>query len=378
MKAIINTNIVMPDHMIADGAIVMDGDRIVDFGKNVKVGSAECIDAGGLFTGPGLIEIHTHSGGSTAAFNEDPVTAAKFLLESGVTDVLPTLYFSQTSAQLIEQGDRIIKAKNDGKAPNILGIYMEAPYMNPKFGSNRENNPWRGDIRREDYTELLDRIGDFVRVWGVAPERENIEMFVEDALKKNPKAVFSVAHSEADPYRIAALKKYGLKLATHHTNATGTLNKYPECRGVCVDEAVWYDDDIYAEIISDKVGIHVDPYMQRLVRKIKGDDKVILISDAGLYDAPPPAGYEEATDIIFDRTGEISGTMIVLPNACRNMMFHTGASLCQAFKLAATNPAKMLSLGDRGEIGIGKLANLIVTDALFDVKHVFLKGNQIK
>ena len=30
MKAIINTNIIMPDHMIANGAIVMDGDKIVD------------------------------------------------------------------------------------------------------------------------------------------------------------------------------------------------------------------------------------------------------------------------------------------------------------------------------------------------------------
>ena len=60
------------------------------------------------------------------------------------------------------------------------------------------------------------------------------------------------------------------------------------------------------------------------------------------------------------------------------MMYHTGSSLCQVFKYAATNPARMLSLSDRGEIGIGKLANLVITDALFDVKHVFLKGNQIK
>ena len=60
------------------------------------------------------------------------------------------------------------------------------------------------------------------------------------------------------------------------------------------------------------------------------------------------------------------------------MMYHTGSSLCQVFKYASTNPAKMLSLSDRGEIGIGKVANLIVTDALFDVKHVFLKGEQIK
>ena len=250
--------------------------------------------------------------------------------------------------------------------------------MNPKFGCDRENNPWKGDIRREDYKKLLEAIGDEVYVWGVAPERENIEMFMKDAKLANPKCVFSVAHSEADPYQIQKVMPYGLKLATHHTNATGTLNKYPEVRGVCVDEAVWYNDEIYAELICDKVGIHVDPYMLRLVKKIKGEDKIILISDAYVSDGPVPPGYDGVDDIGFDNAGEIAGSKIVLANACRNMMYHTGASLCQVFKFASINPAKMLGLEDRGEIGVGKIANLIITDALFDVKHVFLKGNQIK
>ena len=250
MKAIINTNIVMADHMIPNGAIVMDGDRIVDFGKNIKVGAAECIDAKGMFTGPGLIDIHTHAG-NNVFFSDDPVTAARALLESGVTDVLPTLYFSMNESQLIKAAGVIQKAKDSGAADNILGFYMEAPYMNPKFGCDRENNPWKGDIRREDYKRLLEEIGDKVYVWGVAPERENIEMFMKDAKLANPNCVFSVAHSEADPYQIQKVMPYGLKLATHHTNATGTLNKYPEVRGVCVDEAVWYNDEIYAELICD-------------------------------------------------------------------------------------------------------------------------------
>lgn len=377
MKAIINTNIVMADHIIPNGAIVMDGDRIVDFGKNIKVGAAECVDAEGLFTGPGLIDIHTHAGANQFFF-ENPVGAARALLESGVTDVLPTLYFAMNSDQLIEAAGTIQAAKDSGEAPNILGFYMEAPYMNPKFGCDRENNPWKGDIRREDYAALLEAIGDKVYVWGVAPERENIEVFMKDARLANPKTVFSVAHSEADPYQVQRLKPYGLKLATHHTNATGTLNKYPECRGVCVDEAVWYNDEIYAELICDRVGIHVDPYMLRLVKKIKGEDKIILISDAYVSDGPVPAGYEEATDIGFDNSGEIAGSKMLLSGACRNMIYHTGSSLCQIFKYASINPAKMLGLEDRGEIGVGKVANLIVTDALFDVKHVFLKGNQIK
>ena len=43
---------------------------------------------------------------------------------------------------------------------------------------------------------------------------------------------------------------YGLKIGTHHTNATGDLPKYPECRGVCVDETVNYNREIYAELMA--------------------------------------------------------------------------------------------------------------------------------
>jgi len=376
MKAIINTNIIFPDHMILDGTILIDGDKIVDYGKNIEIGDAEVIDAQGLYTGPGLIDIHTHSD-ARAWFYDDPEGAANTVLNAGVTTVLPTLYFSQTGPELIREAKVIRDAVDEGKCPNILGFYMEAPYMNPKYGADRENNPWNKDVCREDYMPLLEAFGDFVRVWGIAPERDNIEMFAEDALKVNPNVVFSVAHSEADPYQVAKMMPYGLKLATHHTNATGTLNKYPECRGVCVDEAVWYNNDIYAELICDKMGIHVDPYMLRLVKKIKGDDRIILISDACVWDGPKPEGYDGVDDINFDFSGEIAGSKIQLANACRNMMCHTGASVCQAFRYASTNPARMLSLRDRGEIAKGKRADLIMVSDRFEVKHVFLGGEQI-
>ena len=138
----------------------------------------------------------------------------------------------------------------------------------------------------------------------------------------------------------------GLKLATHHTNATGTLNRYPECRSACVDETALYNHEIYTELICDKIGIHVQPYLLRLVKKIKGDDKIILISDSFVEYGPIPDGelYEGADDINFDFAGEICGTKFQLDAACHNMMVHTGASMSQVFKYASLNPATMLGL----------------------------------
>ncbi|MBQ9545516.1 MAG: amidohydrolase family protein [Clostridia bacterium] len=377
MKAIVNTTLVLKDHYIPDGVIVTDGDRIVKMGPRaaVDVSGIDTLDAGGLYTGPGLIEIHTHADGDHFFF-EEPEKAAATLLYHGVTSTLAALYFNQTRDALIEQMKLIKGAMKN--ASNIIGFYMEAPYMNPKFGCDRENNPWNGPIDPEDYMPLIEEAGDLAKVWCVAPEREGIEKFVIDAKKKNPLAVFSVAHSEAQPYQIEKLIPLGLRLATHHTNATGTIHKYPECRGVCVDEAVWANREIYAEIISDKVGIHVDPYLQRLVRKIKGDDRVILISDSFVEHGPIPPGYDGADDINFDFSGEIAGTRIILDMAAQSFMKHTGASVCQAFGFTSGNPAALLSLGDRGELAVGKKADLAVVDHLFNVRHVFKDGKQIK
>ena len=378
--AIINTTIILPEYMIPDATIVFEDGIILDYGKKICTDGMSIIDAKGGYTGPGLIDIHTHSDGKIGFF-ADPIGAANNVLKKGVTTLVPALYFSRTSDELIEQVAKIRDARNSGKASNIYGIYMEAPYMNPKYGSHRDNNPWRFPIKKEDFSELVDKTHDMVLVWALAPERDNILEFVKYAREKNDKVVFAVGHSEAEPYQIEELIPYGLKTATHTTNATGTLYKYPECRSACVDECTYYNDSIYAELICDKVGIHVQPYMLRLIRKIKGDDKIILISDAASFigESPIPESgdYEGADDIDFDSTGEIAGTKIVLSGACRNMMIHTGASLCQVFKYASTNPAKMLSIKDRGIIKIGNRADLITVDAEFNVKDVYLAGKRV-
>ena len=376
MKAIINAVLVMKDHLVPDGVILMNDGKIVDYGPKrlltVPEG-CEMIDAAGAYVGPGLVDIHTHAGNGQW-FYENPLEAAQFNMLHGTTTLLATLYFNMPQTELITGIQTIQKAMSHPKGANIGGLYMEAPYMNPKFGCDRENNPWKGPIRQKEYQPVIDQAGETVKVWVLAPERENIKQFVLDAKKVNPEVRFSVGHSEASPQQIEALMPYGLCLGTHHTNATGDLPKYPECRGVCVDEAVNYNRDIYAELICDSRGIHVDPYMLRLVRRIKGEDRIILISDACVFDGPVPEGYEGVTDILFDYDGEIAGTKLTLDVACRNMMVHTGASIVDVFRYGSYNPAKAIGFTDRGEIAVGKRADLVITDHNMNISAVIMGG----
>lgn len=379
--AITNTTLVMTDHLIPNAVIIIEDGKIADFGKMGKISTEglECIDAKGAYTGPGLIDIHTHADGDTF-FTEDPIKAAKTILMHGVTDVLPALYFNMNADQLVEAVKTVRGAMESGEADNIIGLYMESPYLNPNFGCNRESNPWKDVVNKKNFAKVVDAAYDIAKVWCLAPERENIDEFVDYVKEKNPDAIFSVAHSEAEPWQIERLMPKGLKLATHHTNATGTLYKYPECRTACVDETALFNDSIYTELICDKIGIHVAPYMLRLIRKIKGDDRIILIADAFVEHGPIPSDdlYEGADDINFDFAGEIAGSKMILDGPCRNMMVHTGASLCQVFKYASTNPANLLGLKDRGRIAKGNVANLIIVDHEFTVKSVFLAGKRVK
>ena len=376
MTAIINATLVMKDHLIPEAVLFVEDGTIADYGEMRTTpipDGCEVVDAEGMFVGPGLVDIHNHAGG-THWFYDEPIEAAQFNLAHGTTTVLPTLYFSANGKQLVERIELVQQAMKTPEGANIAGFYMEAPYMNPKFGANRENNPWRGPICKEEYQPVIDKLGADVKVWVLAPERENIEQFVMDCKKVNPCVRFSVGHSEASPQQIEALMPYGLCIGTHHTNATGDRPMYPECRGVCVDEAVNYNREIYAELICDSRGIHVDPYMLRLVRKIKGEDRIILISDACVFNGPIPPGYEGVNDINFDFAGEIAGSKLTLEIACRNMMKHTGASIMDVFRYASYNPAKAVGFTDRGEIRKGLRADLVICDHWMNIKSVILKG----
>ena len=379
MLAIINAELVMRNHTIPEAVLFIEDGVIRGFGemRNTPIPeNCEILDVQGAYVGPGFVDIHTHSDGRVF-FYEDPVRCSQHHLQNGTTSLMPALYTSMNTQQYVEAVQIIRQAMEKPECGNIAGLYMEGPYLNPGFGCDRSTNPWADGVKKEAYQPVIDAAWDLARVWCVAPERENILDFVLDVKAKNPDAAFAVAHSAAAPAQIEALIPYGLRIGTHHTNATGDLPKYPECRGVCVDETVNYNRDIYAELICDSRGIHVDPYMLRLVRKIKGDDRIILISDTYVCDGPIPEGYDGVTDINFDHAGEIAGSNLTLDVACRNFMVHTGCSVCDAFRFAAYNPAKLLGLRDLGEIKVGNRANLVMVDGWFGVQKVILNGEMV-
>jgi N-acetylglucosamine-6-phosphate deacetylase len=379
MKAITNTKIILENGLIWDGTLIYKNDRIVNFGPSSDIEipeGAEVYDAKGNYTAPGFVDIHNH-GGNGAWFYSHPQEASEFFIRHGQTTVLPTVYFNLDYEQTINAINTIRDASQKGAGRIIKGLYMEGPYMNTKLGSDNKNIKWKGTIDPDEFHGVVDCAGDFVSVWCVAPEREGIEDFVRYAKKINPDVVFSIGHSVADPSLIYKLKKYGLKNQTHHTNSGFVEGLARGTRGVGPDEACLYDDDIYAELICDSQGIHVRPHMLRLVIKIKGTEKVILITDSAVFEGSARDGVAQASDLGYDSEGHLAGSKLTMDAVCKNLMKHTAYGLCHAIKFTSTNPARMLGIDhELGSIDVGKKANLIVIDDSVNIQKVIFEGEE--
>lgn len=378
MNAIIHANLVLEDEILFDGAVLFENGRIVSFGATESLeipDGTEKMDACGKYVGPGFVDIHCH-GGNGFMFDTDPEQAAAHFLSHGETTVLATLYYNLSYDEMLSAIRRVREAmRKPGAARVIGGIYMEGPYMNPKYGASPEKNKWRGPIDFAEADALIQSAGEDVLVWAIAPEREGVASFVRRAKAANESVRFAVGHSEATPADIFALKQYGLMIQTHCTNATGAPCAIGGTRACGPDEACFYDPDMYAEVICDSSGIHVHPDMLRLIHRIKGDERLILISDSFVSSEQPPENLKHISDLHFDANGGLCGSKLTLDVACRNMMRHTGVDICQSFRFASLNPARAVGLdADVGSIAVGKKANLVLVDDEMLLSGVWMEG----
>lgn len=379
-KIIKNANVVLENGIIWDGAILIDGDRIVKADRldNIEIPEdVEEIDAGGAYVGPGFVDIHVH-GAHDARLFAKPVEISEHFLKHGETSIFPTSSNSFSYEQLMD-GIRCVKANKD-KTKNIKGIYMEGPYINPNYGAARHLDTWnKGPIIAEQYVPLVDELGEMVKVWGIAPEREGLVPFLEYARKVNPNVVFSLCHCETTPQQVRDLgAKFRPTLITHMMNATGRQTGSGGIRGYGPDEYCFADHEMYAELISDSCGVHVHSDLQRMIVKNKGINRVVLVTDSTPYrdNAPKNPQVSSADDLNFNEVGSLAGSRLTMDKACRNIMSHTNCGIAQAFVMASLNPAKVVGMDKEiGSIEPGKVADLVFVDDRFNVKQVMVAGD---
>jgi len=383
MYAIINTKLILADGIEFNGALTFKDGKILDLGPADRVqipADATLIDAQGKYTAPGFIDIHNHGGPDQPfkAPDADVEAICGFFLRHGQTTVLPTLYCDQTVEEYLHTRDLVVAASGKGAGRIIGGMYIEGPYMSG-YGSCQKDIRWTGEILREEYMPLVEGMKGIMKIWAVDPARPGIVEFMKDVKAVDPEAIFATGHSQARFSQVAAVRKYGIKVQTHYNDSGKAPGFAQGTMGSGSDECTLHEPEMYAELICDQVGVHVDPDLIKMLLKIKGPDRVILITDhsarSGDFTNNEADGIAYGPDLNYDYEGHLSGSHLTMDNAIRNLMRHTGYGLCHAIRMATLNPAKLLGIDDQvGSLEVGKKANLVIMDDAVNVDTVILEG----
>jgi N-acetylglucosamine-6-phosphate deacetylase len=379
MQVITNAKIVLSDRILNGHDLVTDRGRITGIFPKGSFDCSGCTvtDAKGYYLGPGLVDIHNH-GGAGEWFSDDPDRAASYHLAHGTTCIMATTTIQKTHEMMLRAIENITGAVKTGKGAAskvIRGIHMEGPYLSPKYGAFKNNA--RIPVK-EEYLAYVKAAEGLIKIWTVAPELPGIKEMLKDLRpdQNDPLPVISAGHSEATTDQVNALIPYGLRLETHSCCATGcsiSPSRYEGTREVDFDMACWLKDEISVEVIPDSKGIHTRPEMLQLILKIKGLDKVIIVTDATY--ASGRAG--QISDVNITEEG-LTGSALTLNKACANMMAHTRISIVDAFHMASYNPAKLIGMDKEiGSIESGKRSDLILVDDYMDIHGIWLNGEPV-
>ena len=371
-NVIINGKVILEDS-IKELNVFFENGKITEVSNRVPTDET-VIDAKGLYVAPGMIDVHTHgrNGSDTMyATFKDLNNISVSELKTGVTSFLPT-----TMTMPAEDIKKAIAAGYDNKdkveGAKILGMHLEGPFFSVKYkGAQPEECMIAPTV--ENYLSFAGDHPDFVKKISLAPGIEGAVDLIKYLREQN--VVVSMGHTDATYEEAVKAIEAGATSGTHTYNAMTPLKH----REPGVVGAVMLHDEVYAELILD--GIHVSFPAAKILSKMKGADKLILITDSLEAAMLPDGTYELGNQKVYVKDGQarlksgnLAGSTANLNQCVRNAYKHLDLPLYEAIGYATKNPADHLGLKDYGRIKEGCVADMILIDDEIDIKRVILNG----
>ena len=379
MKRIKSSRIIQKDTIIS-GYVYFDESGIHAV-TDEELPFNEEYDAGEMYVSPGFIDIHTHGGGGFAFEHEtaDVIGGCNFHLAHGTTSICPTVsaaYFDSMAKSV----KNIADAMNDERTlPNVIGVHMEGPYLSLKqIGA--QGAEFITPPKPEDYEKLIAEYGKYIARWTYAPENDNEGRFCKHLVSNG--IVPSAGHTDAIGSEMQAAVENGCKLITHLYSCMSTVTRDHGFRRLGVIETAYLNDDIFVEIIAD--GKHLPPDLIRLIYKIKGSDKIALVTDSlALAGTDVKHGFMQSTEFIIedgvcklmDRSA-FAGSIATADRLVRVITKEVGLPLTEAIKMMSSTPAHIMGL-NKGALEAGLDADIVIFDDDINVQKIFVMGNEI-
>lgn len=390
MKAIINGTVYTPTRLIPDGVVLIDGNKILAVGNASQVSlpeGVERVDARQNIICPGFVDMHLHGGDGGDATDgtvEAVRTLARRHLRAGTTSLVPSTA-SAPLPQIWRAFDCIGEVKRQpgpGEA-RVLGIHMEGPF----FALSQRGAHHPDMLRMPNAAErerLYSYIGDLVSLT-IAPEKEGALEIIAYLSQRG--VLVAGGHSDALYEQVCMAMNVGLRHITHLWSGMSTVRRIGPKRYAGMLEAGLVEEGLTAEIIAD--GYHLPSSLMKMAFRMKGPEKLCLVSDAMRASGLGPGVYDVGgLKTIVDEGGGVAmtedrkafaGSISTIHQCMQHVVQVVGFSLGDALQMATLTPARILGMDDRvGKLAPGYPADLLILDrASLEVLTVMFGGEVV-
>jgi N-acetylglucosamine-6-phosphate deacetylase len=365
--------IAQPDGTLTRGQITFS-DQIVE----VHAGPTSSDD----YILPGFVDLQVNGSHAIEVMTADAQaldTLGSKLAREGTTAWLPTVVTSPLDR--IERAHRAIADASQAQTPAgarpgsaaILGMHLEGPFISAKrLGAHPPLN-------LEPHGDSFQRLASLgsLRLITMAPELPG----ALDAIKQLTarRVAVSLGHTDATLEEARAAVAAGATMFTHVFNAMRPLNH----RDPGVIAAALEPSAARSAFIPD--GVHVHSEMLRLAWRSRGTPGMLIVSDKVSL-----AGTDPGADLQVGRAraridrgaarladGTLAGSIISMLDGVRLLVREVGVPLAEAAVMAATNPAAVLTLRDRGRLVQRTRADLIILNRALELRGVFVAGREL-
>lgn len=385
--------IVLPDR-IERGALVLQEGRIaavLDDSAALPPG-ATVVDAGDGYLAPGFIDLHVH-GGKGADFMDGTPEAFRTALRAHARHGTTRMACTTTVARHDQILATLQQARDFRKTPEpngsrVLGAHFYGPYFRYEARGAHPGGPVRPPVEHE-FREYLAFADDLVTAT-IAPEVPGTKEFALACAARGVRT--NVGHSWASFSQMQDAIGWGVRHVDHLFCAMSDKGRmrqfqmYPMQGGVL--EATLYFDELTTEVIAD--GKHLDAGLLLLALKIKGPDRLALVTDCsraldmpdgnyviGPLDGGEPLITRDGVGLMPDGTA-LASSIRGMDYMIRTFLKLTGRPLWEVIRMASLTPARIAGRDrELGSLERGKLADVVVLDRDLEVRRVFVDGAEL-
>lgn len=360
------------DGTFATADIRIEGERINSAAK----ADGEIVDGFGLRAIPGLVDIRVygaagHDFGEADDYALDDI--CRYEAANGVLAVVPVIPVSPKA-----HAEKVIGAieawngrheSREEKCAAICGVSLSRPLAGEQNAKKAESQIVTEDVQTT--LDLIDKAHDLHPVVEVDATADGADELIAKVSKV---AVVDIANENLDFARAEGALKAGATLCSHLWDEKATVQgKNPGVLGAAFDR-----EGTKVELICD--GLHVHDATVRATFALF-QDRVAMVSSSLPETAVADGEYRYGDEVVKVKDGRAESADGVITGSTLNLFqclqraIDMGVPESVAINAATITPA--LAIGaeqDLGSLEDGRLANVVLVDDRWNIKHVINRG----